>query len=114
MLSSKDSKDTRVLKDSERSILNFWQAANLIISSIRRLKILYKGKIKLPAYLHLPHASKRLPGKIPLLVNTVGADATQEEIFLIFPMAALKLSYAVLTFEGPGQRIVLRRHNISF
>lgn len=29
-------------------------------------------------------------------------------------MAALELGYAVVTFEGPGQGIVLRRHNIPF
>jgi pimeloyl-ACP methyl ester carboxylesterase len=114
MLSSLIGKDTRVLDDSERSIKNFWRAANLLDSSIRRLEIPYEGKVKLPAYLHLPQPSKRLPGKIPLLVNTVGADATQEEIFFIFPVAALELGYAVLTFEGPGQGIVLRRHNIPF
>ncbi|XP_014554306.1 hypothetical protein COCVIDRAFT_105327 [Bipolaris victoriae FI3] len=114
MLNGHDKQDTRILKDSERSISNFWRAANLLDSSIRKLEIPYQGKIRLPAYLHLPHPSKRLPGKIPLLVNTVGADATQEEIFFIFPMAALELGYAVLTFEGPGQGIVLRKHNIPF
>jgi hypothetical protein len=101
MLSGLRGKDTRVLDDSERSIKNFGRAANLLDSSIRRLEIPYEDKVKLPAYLHLPHPSKRLPGKISLLVNTVGADATQEEIFFIFPVAALELGYAVLTFEGP-------------
>jgi hypothetical protein len=39
MLSSLIGKDTRVLDDSERSIKNFWRAANLLDSSIRRLEI---------------------------------------------------------------------------
>ncbi|KAK3681690.1 hypothetical protein B0T22DRAFT_300076 [Podospora appendiculata] len=44
---------------------------------------------------------------MPLLVNTVGVDAMQEKIVYIFHMAALELGYAVLTFEGPGQGILL-------
>jgi alpha-beta hydrolase superfamily lysophospholipase len=48
------------------------------------------------------------------LVNTVGADAIQEEIIYIFPMTALELGYAVLAFEGPGQGILLRRQNLPF
>lgn len=114
MLSGRSGQDDRVLTDSENAISNHWRAASLLDSSIHRLEIDYEDGIKLPAYLYLPHASKRLPGKGPLLVNTVGADATQEEIFYIFPMAALELGYAVLTFEGPGQGIVLRRHNVPF
>lgn len=104
--------DTRILSDSENAISNFWRAAVLLDSSITKLEIPYEKDIKLPAYLHIPHPSKRLPGKLPLLVNTVGGDATQEEITYIFPMAALELGYAVLTFEGPGQGMVLRRHNL--
>jgi pimeloyl-ACP methyl ester carboxylesterase len=114
MLDGRSGIDTRPLYDSERAISNFWQAAQLLDSSVKRLEIPYEGGITLPAYLHIPHPSKRLPGKIPLLLNTVGADATQEEIFYIFPMAALELGYAVITFEGPGQGIVLRRHGIPF
>ncbi|KAH9906644.1 alpha/beta-hydrolase [Xylariomycetidae sp. FL2044] len=106
--------DARILTDSENVISNFWQAVTLLDSSTRRLQIPYEDGINLPGYLHLPHPSKRLPGKMPLLVNTVGADATQEEIFYIFPMAALELGYAVITFEGPGQGIILRRHGLPF
>jgi pimeloyl-ACP methyl ester carboxylesterase len=114
MLNGRYGNDTRILRDSENAISNFWRAATLLDSSITRLEIPYDGHITLPAYLHIPHPSKRLPGKLPLLINTVGADATQEEIFYIFPMAALELGYAVLTFEGPGQGIVLRKHNLPF
>lgn len=98
MLNGRYRNDTRILRDSENAISNFWRAATLLDSSITHLEIPYDGHVKLPAYLHIPHHSKRLPGKLPLLVNTVGADATQEEIFYIFPMAAVELGYAVLTF----------------
>lgn len=113
--------DPRMLYDSEAAISNFWRAVNLMDSSVRKLEVPYSPSgsdddiIKLPAYLHLPHPSKRRAGThLPLLFNTVGADATQEEIFYILPMTALELGYAVLTFEGPGQGIVIRRHNIPF
>ncbi|KAF1730565.1 2,6-dihydropseudooxynicotine hydrolase [Beauveria bassiana] len=112
MLDGYPGTDTRILRASENSILNFWHAANLLDSSMQRVEIPYQDGMSLPGYLALPHSSRRLPGKLPVLVQTVGADATQEEIFYIFPMAALELGYAVFTFEGPGQGIVIRRHNV--
>ncbi|KAK7749849.1 hypothetical protein SLS53_000430 [Cytospora paraplurivora] len=114
MLKGPASREPRVLTDSEAAISKFKHAISLLDASTERLEIPYDGEIKLPGYLHLPPPSKRLPGKIPLLVNTVGGDATQEEIFYIFPQVALELGYAVLAFEGPGQGIVLRRHNLPF
>lgn len=123
--------DERALRDSEASNANWWRAAQLLDATVKRLEIPYQGTaadgsplaVQLPAYLFIPHPSKRVPerqrkrggGKgLPLLVNMVGADATQEEIFFVLPQAALELGYAVLTFEGPGQGIVLRRHNMPF
>ncbi|RLL93807.1 hypothetical protein CFD26_101742 [Aspergillus turcosus] len=106
--------DPRILTASETAISYFWRAATLLDASIRRVEIPYDQNLALPGYLCLPEASKRLPGPLPLLIQTVGGDATQEEIFYIFPMAALELGYAVLTFEGPGQGIVLRRHGVPF
>lgn len=114
MLDGLPGTDTRILAASETAISNFWRAAKLLDSSIQRVEIPYDQHLSLPGYLCLPEPSKRLPGPLPLLIQTVGADATQEEIFYIFPMAALELGYAVLTFEGPGQGIVLRRHQVPF
>lgn len=114
MLNGLPGTDQRLLTASETAISNFWRAVTLLDSSIRRLEIPYDDGLVLPGYLCLPEASKRVPGPIPLLIQTVGADATQEEIFYIFPMAALELGYAVLTFEGPGQGIILRRHRVPF
>jgi pimeloyl-ACP methyl ester carboxylesterase len=66
-------------------------------------------KVPLPGYLYLPAPQHRLPdGKIPVLLNTGGADSVQEELYYIHPQAGHVRGYAVLTFEGPGQGIVLR------
>jgi pimeloyl-ACP methyl ester carboxylesterase len=68
-----------------------------------------KEPILLPGYLYIPGPFQRLPdGKIPILLNTGGADSVQEELYYIHPQAGHMRGYAVLTFEGPGQGIVLR------
>lgn len=72
-LKSASGRDLRVLADSEAAIGNFWRAVDLMDSTVRRLEIPYSPSgsdddlIKLPAYLHLPHPARRLPGKLPLL-----------------------------------------------
>ncbi|CZR58352.1 related to alpha/beta hydrolase [Phialocephala subalpina] len=104
-------KDSRVLPLLERSIENFQQATKLMDGEVKLLEIEYQG-YKLPGYLYLPPTSKRFPGKIPLVVLSCGADSTQEEMYYSLPVAGADLGYAVLTFEGPGQGIVLRRDKI--
>ncbi|MCJ1280135.1 hypothetical protein MMC21_007962 [Puttea exsequens] len=106
------SQDHRILSASETAISNFRKATELMDEEVIFIDIPYQYGVSLPAYLYLPHASNRLPGKTPIMVNTVGGDATQEEIYFIQPAAAVKMGYAVLTFEGPGQGIVLRRNQI--
>lgn len=105
--------DHRILSSSETAISNFRRATQLMDEQVVFLDIPYEYGISLPAYLYLPHPSNRLPGRMPIVVNTVGGDATQEEIFFIQPAAGIKMGYAVLTFEGPGQGIVLRRDRLS-
>lgn len=104
--------DSRILRVSEQSISNFRCAAQLMDGKVLFLEMHYENGINFPAYLYLPHPSKRLPGKIPLVLNTVGGDATQEEIFYIFAAAGVEQGYAVMTFEGPGQGLILRRDKI--
>ena len=109
-------KDPRILEASETSISNFGRAQKLMDASVMQLSIPYEEEdgstFQLPAYLYLPDPSKRMPGKMPLMLQTVGGDATQEEIFYIFPREALELGYACITFEGPGQGMVLRRDKL--
>ncbi|EAT91808.1 hypothetical protein SNOG_00313 [Parastagonospora nodorum SN15] len=72
-----------------------------------------RKEVMLPGYLYLPNAQHRLPdGKIPVLLNTGGADSVQEELYYIHPQGGHTRGYAVLTFEGPGQGIVLREHGL--
>jgi len=70
-------------------------------------------EVKLPGYLYIPAPQNRLPdGKIPVLLNTGGADSVQEELYYVHPQGGHTRGYAVLTFEGPGQGIVLREHGL--
>jgi pimeloyl-ACP methyl ester carboxylesterase len=70
-------------------------------------------EVQLPGYLYLPNAQHRLPdGKIPVLLNTGGADSVQEELYYIHPQGGHARGYAVLTFEGPGQGIGLREYGL--
>ena len=105
-------RDQRILAASETAISSFRKATELMDETVICLDIPYENGVSLPAYLYLPAPQNRLPGKIPIMVNTVGGDATQEEIFVIQPAAGVKLGYAILTFEGPGQGIVLRRDQL--
>jgi Esterase FrsA-like len=111
MFDKPQSPDPRVMPIFRRSMTNFEEAIKFLDGPVKRLEIPY-GKHKLPGYLYLPPSSKRLPGKIPLVVNTNGADSTQEENYFMLPAEGPHLSYAVLTFEGPGQGIVLRKDNL--
>ena len=103
--------DARVLPILERSISNFLQGISFLDGPVELLDISFEGH-HLPGYLYLPSAARRLPGKIPLVINSGGADSTQEELYYMLPFAGPDLGYAVLTFEGPGQGIVLRRDKI--
>ena len=89
----------------------FRKAAALFDSPVHFLDIPYGDGPPLPATLYLPPSSCRLPGKIPILINNGGADALQEELYYLHPSLGPGLGYAVLTFEGPGQGVVLRKHN---
>ena len=89
----------------------FKKAVVLFEYPVHFLDIPYGSGPPLPATLYLPPPSRRLPGKIPVLISNGGADALQEELYYMHPSLGPDLGYAVLTFEGPGQGIVLRKHN---
>ena len=91
----------------------FRRAAHLSdIAQVHYLHIPFE-KTKFPAHLYLPTASHRLPGKVPILIACGGADAVQEELYYMHPAVGPELGYAVLTFEGPGQGLSLRRDNLK-
>lgn len=107
------SHDTRVLPTIERAIANFRKGVQYRDGKTIFLQLPYEDGKSLPGYLYLPPASRRTPGrKIPILLNSGGGDSTQEEIYFVNPAYGPDLGYAVLTFEGPGQGIVLRRDKL--
>jgi hypothetical protein len=106
--------DKRVLPTIERSIRDFRKGVQLLDGPVHFLEIDYEDSVKLPGYLYLPPSNKRLSsGKTPILINTGGGDSTQEEIYFINASVGPSLGYAVLTFDGPGQGIVLRREKLA-
>ncbi|KAI1177822.1 alpha/beta hydrolase [Nemania sp. FL0916] len=113
--------DARVLQTAERSVALFREAIPYLDCRVVELEIPYQhhqpdGRavtVALPGYLYLPPASKRLSdGKTPVLINCGGADSTKEELYFALPAAGVELGYAVVTFDGPGQGITLKRDKI--
>lgn len=108
--------DPRALPVARKVQSLFRRALQFFDCNVRVVEIPYSACVDgdappviLPGYLYLPSPQNRLPdGKIPVLLNTGGADSVQEELYYIHPQAGHRRGYAVLTFEGPGQGIVLR------
>ncbi|KAI5921288.1 alpha/beta-hydrolase [Camillea tinctor] len=103
----------------ERSVANFERAVDLFPHEVRRVHIPFSPDgdddagepLSLPGWLHLP--STRLPDrKTPTLICIGGADSTQEELYFLSVAEGPRLGYAVLTFDGPGQGVVLRRDGV--
>ncbi len=46
----------------------------------------------------------------PVVVHVGGGDAAQEELYHLYAAVGPSLGYAVLTFDGPGQGIMLKKH----
>jgi hypothetical protein len=105
--------DPRCLPIAEKVVELFKKGVALLDGEVKFLDIPYPGGVELKGYLYLPHPSKRLPGKAPILINCGGADSIQEELFFLNPAAAPDLGYACLTFDGPGQGMALRKHNLK-
>ncbi|KAL8967581.1 MAG: hypothetical protein Q9183_002850 [Haloplaca sp. 2 TL-2023] len=105
--------DQRVLPNIQRAIADFRKGVQYRDGKTFFLEIPYEDGLKLPGYLYLPEAPRRIPGrKIPILLNTGGGDSTQEEIYFVNPATGPEIGYIVLTFEGPGQGIILRRDKL--
>ncbi|CRK16085.1 hypothetical protein BN1723_002260, partial [Verticillium longisporum] len=131
----------RILPISERSVHNFRAAIPLLenCASVETLAIPYTtddgATYMLPGYLYLPAKSRRLDAQnetlvrerqlngsnldetirnVPIILATCGADSTQEEHYFMVACAAVERGYAALSFEGPGQGLVLRKHGLPF
>lgn len=106
-----DQPDPTLVFNVEKVGQLFRKAAALFDHPVHFLNFPYDDGPPLPAIIYLPPPSRRLLGKIPILISNGGADALQEELYYMHPSLGPNLGYAVVTFEGPGQGIVLRKHN---
>ena len=105
--------EPRVAAISDKVSATFLKGARLLPGDVSTHEIPYDGVHPMPAYLYLPPTQHRLPDrKTPILINTGGADSIQEELYYIYGSTGPELGYAVLTFEGPGQGTMLRRHGL--
>ncbi|KAL7940881.1 alpha/beta hydrolase [Trichoderma barbatum] len=95
-----------------QSSRNFKKACQLLDSPVYFLEIPYEDGAKLPAYLFMPTEASTLPGKIPVVISTGGFDSIQEELYYFTASGARTRGYATLSFEGPGQGIVVRRDKL--
>ncbi|RYP28943.1 hypothetical protein DL767_006978 [Monosporascus sp. MG133] len=109
-----DAKDPRLLHAISRSVEDFEKACKLLDSPVENLAIPYLDTgSKLPARLFLPKSGTVPNGqKTPVILSTGGFDSTQEEMYHFTASGALTRGYATLTFEGPGQGIVVRRDGL--
>ncbi|KAF4629176.1 hypothetical protein G7Y89_g8973 [Cudoniella acicularis] len=107
--------EPRLLPRAERYVTLFKKASGFLDEAeLEFLNIPYEADKELPAILYLPRDNFRLKGcKIPIVVNVNGGDSIQEELFFVTPSAGPRLGYAVLTFDGPGQGMALRRDRLS-
>ncbi|KAH6682104.1 prolyl oligopeptidase-like protein [Halenospora varia] len=91
------SPEPRLLPLAERYVSLFRKGAQLLDEADAKfLEIPYEGVKSLPAILYLPKSQFRLRGA-----------------FFVAPGTGTKLGYAMLTFDGPGQGMALRRDNLK-
>ncbi|TWU72710.1 hypothetical protein ED733_004222 [Metarhizium rileyi] len=91
----------------------FRRALPLMDGKVHRLSIPYDEHC-LPGYLYLPSVDRKLKGsKTPVLINCGGADSCQEELYFLNPAAGPGMGYAVITFDGPGQGLMLKQYEVT-
>ncbi|RJE23815.1 hypothetical protein PHISCL_03846 [Aspergillus sclerotialis] len=104
--------DPRLLDCIEQSVAHFRKAWTFGDHNVETLDIPYVNDTKLPGYLYTPRSVSGSISKPPVIILQSGFDNTQEELYFYLVAGALSRGYAVVTFEGPGQGIVLRRENL--
>lgn len=83
-------------------------------ATARPLSIPFEKGIELPGYLYIPkREASNKNGRHPLVICLDGGDSTQEEMFIAVGSSGPRRGYAVLTFDGPGQGILLKRDHTS-
>ncbi|KAF4595807.1 fusarin C cluster-hydrolase [Ophiocordyceps camponoti-floridani] len=105
--------DDRILAAAQESVDAFDKAWILLDATVRSVTIPIGQHQKLPGRLYLPAAHQRLGAeKLPVILQTGGFDSTQEELYYYGAAGALPRGYAVLSFDGPGQGLPLRREKL--
>lgn len=109
----------RLLKLYDRSASSFDAATKFFDNPVRRVSIPYnppessETAVHLPGRLYLPSPAHKLPGrKTPIVICIGGADSTLEELYFVHAADGPRSGYAVLTYDGPGQGIPLRRDKL--
>lgn len=105
--------DERILAAARQSVAAFDRAWALMDATVRSVDIPFEQGLSLPGRLYLPAPHQRLAAeKLPVIVQTGGFDSTQEELYFYGAAGALPRGYAVLSFDGPGQGLPLRRDGL--
>jgi pimeloyl-ACP methyl ester carboxylesterase len=114
-----DPEDPRIQTTSGNSKVCFSKAAELLSPYIivDSVEIPYEGTT-LPGYYYYVNqeglAREKKPSPKPLLIAHGGFDSTIEELYSSAAAPALERGYSCLTFEGPGQGVVIRNQKIPF
>jgi hypothetical protein len=101
--------DPRLYDSIKKSSICHDRAMALLDTEVILLRIPYDDGLELPARLYLPAPEGRVMGQTPLIIQTGGFDSTGEELYLYGAAGAIPRGYAVLTFDGPGQGLSLRK-----
>ncbi|RDA87820.1 hypothetical protein CP532_2950 [Ophiocordyceps camponoti-leonardi (nom. inval.)] len=105
--------DDRILAAAQESVDAFDNGWVLLDATVCNVAISIGQGQKLPGRLYVPAAHQRAgTGKLPVIIQTGGFDSTQEELYFYGAAGALPRGYAVLSFDGPGQGLPLRRDEL--
>lgn len=106
--------DERVLSLGRLSVSLFGRTLEYMDGRAMKLDLSYSDHVKMPGYLFLPPSSKSIRGEggSPVVINLCGADSTQEELYFAMVWSGVELGYAVVTFEGPGQGMMLKEQKL--
>lgn len=106
--------DPRILAASQASVDAFDNGWVFLDGSVYKVDIPFEEGKFLPGRLYLPAIKDRLSEKVPLILQMGGFDSTQEELYTVSAAGALPRGYAVLSFDGPGQGLPLRKNGLFF
>ncbi|KAM4057560.1 alpha/beta hydrolase family protein [Hirsutella rhossiliensis] len=105
--------DERILGAAQESVDAFDKGWVLLDATVHKVNIPFDQGLSLPGRLYLPASDQRISAeKIPIILQTGGFDSTQEELFFYGAAGALPRGYAVLSFDGPGQGLPLRKDKL--